>query len=181
MRIIGFLGILIVFTACNKKADPSLSPYQAKCTFAQEMKHFRWVNLNRAFGDTLKTEKEGIHREYLITFDRKSDINTIIEIGFGKVFQGKATKYDGIYFLNSEADNGFQITAVRENAGLIQGIESFDTQLKLLDKTILQGFHKDLVEKESDGKFVLNDNKKEISMVFSEILLNLPEWQIIKN
>jgi hypothetical protein len=181
MKFIGFLAILITLTSCGKKADPSLSPYKAKCVFNNEMKHFRWVNLNRTFGDTLKIEKDGISKKYLISFDRKSDNNTILEIGAGKVFEGKATKYDGIYFLNSEVDSGVQITVIRESGNTIQGIESFRLQLELLDKTIAQGFHQDLVQKENDGSYKLKDDKKEISMVYSEILLNLPEWHIIKN
>ncbi|MFY0674523.1 MAG: hypothetical protein JXQ87_14080 [Bacteroidia bacterium] len=172
---------IFLLSSCKRKNDHSLVPYKAKCVFEKEIKNFRWINLNRVFGDTLKLERENIQKNYLVEFNKTNNINTIIELGVGKTFSGKVTKYNGIYFLNSKTDNGYQITVIRNLGSIIQGIESRRTQLELLDKTISQGFHSELIKHEKDGLFILENDKKELSMVFSEILLNLPEWKVIKH
>ncbi|MGB0430774.1 MAG: hypothetical protein ACPGLV_09895 [Bacteroidia bacterium] len=179
MRVVVFVLSIVLLASCGGNNNGALNPYQSKCKFNKEIKHFTYTNLSKALADSITIENKGVQKNLIISFERNSKLNTIIEKGKGLIFKGTATKYNNFYFLNSKVDSGYQIFVLRHNNDKIQGICDFEKQLKLIDNNIEQGFYQSLVHKNQNGFYVLSTDKKEMTKLYSQILLSIDEWQIM--
>ncbi len=178
MKPLLIFSIALLAFSCGKNKESALNPYSSKCIFKDELKHFGTTNLAKNLGDSITIENNGDTKTFIIQFDRKNNINTIIEKGKGEKFSGTACKYNGLYFLNKRVEGGFQIFVIRSDDHKIQGLTDFENQIKMLDKNIEQGFYKNLIEHAPENGFVLKTDKKEIAKIYSQMLLSLPQWQI---
>jgi len=180
-RIIAFAIIptLLLLSACEGKRISFANKKKPACYLQEEFKNIRWIDLSRKIGDSIIVERDGITTTITFEYDRKTKSNTISQSGKGVLAAGRVTKYQDVYFVNTEQDSVYQLAAfVYDKKETISGITEFEIQQGSLHKMISAGYDDDLIIKQFDKHFILETDKKKLLKLYSTLLLEYSPWAV---
>lgn len=178
-RLPFFLGLLWCLQGCSGDGvKAKLIVYKPKVYFTEEVKMGSRINLSKRLGDTLSLKKGNVEKTFALSYDKKSRVNEIVELGKGLHFSGTASKYKDLIFLNEERDSVFQVYAFTIENDEITGFTNLLAQQKRLDQLVKEGLHEGMFEETSNGMYLLDPSKKRLLTLYSSILMEGETWVI---
>lgn len=169
---------LLLLSCSEGGLKRKLIPYKPKSLFDKEVRTLTRINLAEYLADTLVIANGKEEKIYSISFNRKTKINEIIELGSGLHFSGTATKHKQLIFLNELKDSLYAVKAFTIEGNEIIGFDDLVGQQKKLDQRVKSGLHEGLLTSTEKGRYVLSVRKNKLLILFSSLLLESEAWTI---
>lgn len=177
LKLVAFIWLL---AACSPSGPRNAE--HPKHIFKEEFKYFRYINLQKHLGDTLIVENErGKKKSYLISYHKDDRRNVIRELGQGVHFEGTASKYKQVYWINRRLDSFHQVFAFTLNDTSINGFVNFKRQNEMVDSALSRGFFNGLIVDTVNQMPILSNDRAELLKLYSTCLIQSKPWKLVKD
>ena len=176
--IISTIILTLLLTSCD---DPDISFDRP---FPKRNKNLWWK-----LGNQFSIRKNNDTITYRLAFNSADRKNYIINTKTrDTIFAGTVSKYRGLYFFDHQFnDTTYWISVVDIDKGIftstptIRGLGTVYQQMKVLQKQVNQGKHKQLIQHiDADSNIRMKPDKKLLHDFYSSIIDSLPAYTIIK-